>query len=200
MVPLKDDMLSRLAERANVAQFVSFGPGPALPQRRARLRGHGPDHRFAGAAEAVGALLALAPGGSVNVRSFRAGAPKGGPLSYGLTRRDDVLAVLRARAGEGLHTIVNETIDVRDGGVSGVALGGLVEFAPGPRPGRSSSRARSRSATTPPCACSRPSTASPPSSTATPASGTSSASIPWSPGSARPTRSSGSGSRSSRCP
>jgi hypothetical protein len=134
MVPLKDDRLSRLAERANVAQFVSFGPGPALPQRRARLRGHGPDHRFAGVAEAVGALLALAPSGSVNVRSFRAGAPKGGPFSYGLTRRDDVLAVLRARAGEGLHTIANETIDVRDGGVSGVALGGLVEFAPGATP------------------------------------------------------------------
>jgi hypothetical protein len=134
MVPLKDDMLSRLAERANVAQFVSFGPDPALPQRRARLRGHGPDHRFPGAAEAVGAVLALAPSGSVNVRSFRAGAPRGGPFSYGLTRRDDVLAVLRARAGEGLHTIVNETIDVRDGGVSGVALGGLVEFAPGDTP------------------------------------------------------------------
>jgi hypothetical protein len=134
MVPLKDDMLSRLAERANVAQFVSFGPDPALPQRRARLRGHRPDHRFAGAAEAVGALLGLAPSGSVNVRSFRAGAPRGGPLSYGLIRRDDVLAVLRARAGEGLHTIVNETIDVGDGGVSGVALGGLVEFAPGDTP------------------------------------------------------------------
>jgi hypothetical protein len=134
MVPLKDDMLSRLAERANVAQFVSFGPDPALPQRRARLRGHGPDHRFTGAAEAVGALLALAPSGSVNVRSFRAGASKGGPFSYGLTRGGDVLAVLRARAGEGLHTIVNETIDIGDGGVSGVALGGLVEFAPGSTP------------------------------------------------------------------
>jgi len=134
MVPLKDDMLTRLAERANVAQFVSFGPDPALPQRRARLLGHGPDHRFAGAAEAVGALLALAPSGSVNVRSFRAGASKGGPFTYGLTRGGDVLAVLRARAGEGLHTIVNETIDVRDGGVSGVALGGLVEFAPGDTP------------------------------------------------------------------
>jgi hypothetical protein len=134
MVPLKDDMLSRLAEHANVAQFVSFGPDRALPQRRARLRGHRPDHRFATAADAVEALLALAPSGSVNVRSFRAGAPKGGPLSYGLTRRDDVLAALRARAGEGLHTIVNETLDVRDGGVSGVAVGGLVEFAPGDTP------------------------------------------------------------------
>ncbi|MGH3102443.1 MAG: hypothetical protein ACRDPU_15765, partial [Thermoleophilia bacterium] len=70
----------------------------------------------------------------VNVRSFLAGAPKGGPFSYGLTRRDDVMAVLRARAADGLHTIANETVDVDDGGVSGVAQGRLVEFAPGDTP------------------------------------------------------------------
>jgi hypothetical protein len=134
MVPLKDEMLSRLAAEANVAQFVSFGPGDDLPQRHSCLRGHPPGHRFATAEEAVGALLALAPAGSVNLRSFLAGAPKGGPFSYGLTRRGDVMAVLRARAAEGLHTIANETVDVDDGGVSGVALGGLVEFAPGDTP------------------------------------------------------------------
>jgi hypothetical protein len=134
MVPLKDETLSRLATGANVAQFVSFGPGADLPQRHSRLRGHRPDHRFATAADAVAALLALAPGGSVNVRSFRAGAPRGGPFSYGLTHGGDVLAVLRARALDGLHTIANETVDVDDGGVSGVAMGGLVEFAPGDTP------------------------------------------------------------------
>jgi hypothetical protein len=134
MVPLKDEMLSRLAARANVAQFVSFGPGAELPQRHSRLRGHRPDHRFATAADAVDRLLALAQRGSVNVRSFAAGASRGGPFDYGLTGRDDVLAVLRARADQGLHTIANETVDVDDGGVSGVAMGGLVEFAPGDTP------------------------------------------------------------------
>jgi len=134
MVPLKDEMLSRLARKANVAQFVSFGPGPGLPQRHSCVRGHPPGHRFTDAAEAVGVLLALAGSGSVNVRSFAAGSPKGGPFTYGLTRRDDVLATLAARAGDCLHAIVNETLDVDDGGVSGVALGGLVEFAPGDTP------------------------------------------------------------------
>jgi hypothetical protein len=134
MVPLKDEMLSRLAAQANVAQFVSFGPGGDLPQRHSCLRGHAPGHRFASAGDAVGALLSLAACGSVNVRSFRAGAPRGGPFSYGLTRSDDVLAVLRARAAVGLHTIANETVDVHDGGVSGVAQGGVVEFAPGDTP------------------------------------------------------------------
>jgi hypothetical protein len=133
MPPLKDELLSRLAEHANVAQFISFGPHPELPQRHARLRGHRPDHRFATPEDAVDALLASS-GGSVNVRSFRARAARGGPFTYGLVRRDDVLAVLRARAGAGLHTIANETVDVHDGGVSGVALGGMVEFAPGDTP------------------------------------------------------------------
>ena len=76
MVPLKDELLSRLATGANVAQFVSFGPGPDLPQRHAWVRGHPPGHRFTGAAAAVGVLLAAAPAGSVNVRSFRTGAAK----------------------------------------------------------------------------------------------------------------------------
>ena len=98
MVPLKDELLSRLAAEANVAQFISFGPGPDLPQRHAWVRGHPPGHHFPAAAAAVEALLAAATAGSVNVRSFRAGAAKGGPFTYGLTRRDEVLAVLAARA------------------------------------------------------------------------------------------------------
>jgi hypothetical protein len=132
--PLKDEVLARLAEVANVAQFVSFGPGPDLPQRFSCLRGHPLRHRFGDAEEAVARLLELSAGGSVNVRSFWAGAAKGGRFTYGLTRLGDALAVLRGLAGEGLHTIVNETIDVEDGGVSGVALGGVVEFAPGDTP------------------------------------------------------------------
>jgi hypothetical protein len=134
MLPLKDEMLRRLAEHANVAQFLSFGPGQELRQRHSCVRGHPPDHRFATPGDGVDALLALSAGGSVNVRSFQAGAPRGGPFTYGLTRRDDVLAVLRARAAAGLHTIANETVDIDDGGVSGVALGGMVEFAPGDTP------------------------------------------------------------------
>jgi hypothetical protein len=128
--PLKDETLSRLGDIANVAQFVSFGPGGALPQRFSRVRGYRPDHRFVDAHEAVEKLIGSAASGSVNVRSFRAGASKGGQFTYGLRFRDEVVALLAAHGGEGLYTIVNETVDVEDGGVSGVALGGLLEFAP----------------------------------------------------------------------
>ena len=132
--PFKDELLAQLAEIANVAQFLSFGPGQELPQRFSCLRGYPLRHRFAGAEEAVGSLLDRSAAGSVNVRTFTAVAPKGGPFTYGLTRREEVMAVLRAHATNGLYAIVNETIDVDDGGVSGVALGGVVEFAPGDTP------------------------------------------------------------------
>ena len=56
------------------------------------------------------------------------------PFHYGLGSVEDVEAVLRASASDGLYAIVNETIDVGDGGVSGVSLGGVLEFAPDATP------------------------------------------------------------------
>ena len=41
-----------------------------------------------------------------------------------------MLSLIRSYAQEGYYTIVNETLDVNDGGVSGVTLGGILEFAP----------------------------------------------------------------------
>jgi len=133
-VLLKDEVLDQLAEVANVAQFVSFAPGEPPVQRFCRLHGHPPNQRFATPEHAVEALLRASDRASVNVRSFHAAGSKGGPFIYGLSDRDEALDVVRRYARSGLHTIVNETIDVKDGGVSGVALGGVVEFAPGSTP------------------------------------------------------------------
>jgi hypothetical protein len=124
----KDQILDRLATASNVAQFVSFGPDGV--QRYAWIRGCAPNARFPSAETAVAALQAVSPGGSVNIRSFDPQQPKSREFIYGLTRLDDVTAAVRRLAGQGLHTIVNETIDVADGGISGVAYGDLVEFAP----------------------------------------------------------------------
>jgi hypothetical protein len=133
-VLLKDEVLDQLAELANVAQFVSFAPSEPMVQRFCRLHGHPPNQRFATPEEAVEALLQASESASVNVRSFHAAGSKGGPFKYGLRDRDEALAVVRRYAHAGLYTIVNETLDVEDGGVSGVALGGVVEFAPGDTP------------------------------------------------------------------
>lgn len=124
----KDEILDGLARSSNVAQFVSFGPD--LRQRYARIHGHTPNHRFKTTQDAVQAILTASLEASVNVRSFEPENPKSREFVYGLRNTDEVVQHLRRLAGQGLYTIVNETIDVKDGGVSGVAFGNLVEFAP----------------------------------------------------------------------
>ncbi len=129
---VKDAVLDRLSEKANVAQFVSFGPD--LSQRYSRVRECTPNHKFNSIEDAVGALLAVSPDKSVNVRSFTPENPKSREFIYGLQKVYDVVEGVRRLASEGLYTIVNETIDIHDGGVSGVALGGVIEVAPGDTP------------------------------------------------------------------
>jgi len=128
----KDDILDRLARLGNVAQFVSFGPD--LSVRHVWIRGVPQGERFASLEEAVGALLTVSPEGSVNIRSWQPDDPKNRSFFYGRKEPGEILAELRRLAADGLYTIVNETIDVEDGGVSGVAFGDLLEFAPGDTP------------------------------------------------------------------
>ncbi|HZI19625.1 MAG TPA: hypothetical protein VEY09_13630 [Pyrinomonadaceae bacterium] len=128
----KDAVLDRLSREANVAQFVSFGPD--LGQRHSRVHGHEPNHLFASIEEAVAALLRGSGEGRVNVRSFLPDDPKSKPFAYDIRTAEEAVGVARRFASEGLYVIVNETIDVNDGGVSGVAFGDLIELAPGDTP------------------------------------------------------------------
>jgi hypothetical protein len=127
---LKDSVLQRLADSANIAQFVSFDP--SCSQRHARIREYEIDHRFGSMSEAAQALLQSS--GSVNIRSFEPHSSKSRDFIYGLKMAGEVAAQVAKLAAKGLYTIINETIDVNDGGVSGVALGSIVEFAPGDTP------------------------------------------------------------------
>lgn len=124
----KDEVLDHLADERNVAQFISFSP--ALKQRFARIIGFKPNKKFSSARLSIDELISKADDGSVNVRTFRPDKPKGGQFFYGLNNSDDVMSILSTQSHKGLYTIVNETIDVEDGGVSGVSLGNIIEFAP----------------------------------------------------------------------
>lgn len=128
----KDEVLDSLAEAANVAQFVSFSPEGK--QRFCRIFGYPANHLFDDRKEAIAALLAASPEQSVNVRSFRPDSPQGNAFHYGLRTVEEAVAHVERLASEGFHTIVNETVDVDDGGVSGVLFGGCMEFAPGQVP------------------------------------------------------------------
>jgi hypothetical protein len=124
----KDEIVARLAAHGNVAQFVSFGS--ALDQRFARIQDFPPDHRFSSLEEAVAALLTASPDGTVNIRSFEPHNAKSREFVYGLGEAGEVVGRVRSLAAQGLTTIVNETVDIHDGGVSGVAFGEVLEFAP----------------------------------------------------------------------
>jgi len=128
----KDAVLDSLSSHGNVAQFVGFSP--SLDIRFSRVVGHAPNTKFASVREAIVSLLEASPEKSVNVRSYHPENPKSREFVYGLKDVGDAEAAVRRLAGQGLYTIVNETVDVNDGGVSGVALGNVVEFAPGDTP------------------------------------------------------------------
>jgi hypothetical protein len=72
--------------------------------------------------------------GAVNVRSYVPHDPRSREFIYGLRTVDDITATAGRLAAEGLHIILNETVDIHDGGVSGVVQGGVVEFAPDDTP------------------------------------------------------------------
>jgi hypothetical protein len=125
---LKDEVLARLSHSRNVAQFVSFGPGALSSTRYVRIRGLGTEPLAA--ETAIDSLLERTVEKRVNVRSFRLEQPKSHEFIYGLASTSDALAAVRRLSADGLYTIVNETIDVSDGGVSGVSYGSILEFAP----------------------------------------------------------------------
>jgi hypothetical protein len=130
----KDQSLDELANSQNVAQFVSFGPGPNPEQRYCHIIGVPPNLLFPSPAEAITALFEMAPEGAVNVRSFKPDDPDNHPFKMGLKTVDEAIAQVRMLAQQGLWTIVNESIDINDGGVSGVLADELVEFSPDATP------------------------------------------------------------------
>jgi hypothetical protein len=131
----KDETLDRLANTGNVAQFVSFRPQyGGLTQTFCRIVGYQPNFKFASTEEAIEALLASSSDQSVNIRSYVPDSPRSKEFVYGLKSVEEVIIALQRLADSQLHLIVNETIDVKDGGVSGVIQGDVAEFAPDDTP------------------------------------------------------------------
>ncbi|GAJ96256.1 hypothetical protein G6M08_21865 [Agrobacterium rhizogenes] len=132
----KDEVLNSLAATANVAQFVSFRPSTkgVTAQSYCRVAGYPENHQFGDVRAAVAALLAASSDRMVNVRSYEPNSPRSREFVYGLETIDAVLETIARLSDESLHLIVNETIDIHDGGVSGVLQGQLIEFAPDDTP------------------------------------------------------------------
>jgi hypothetical protein len=127
---LKDEVLDAIASfDFNVAQFVSFSPYN-LKQRFGRIHNYKANHNFESATEAIAALFANAQEKKVNVRTFKPDITKGNPFNRGLKSIDEVVDLITKYSADGYFVIVNESIDIYDGGVSGVVMGNLIEFSP----------------------------------------------------------------------
>lgn len=130
--PLKDEVLDCVAKFANVAQFVSFDPN--LEQRFSRVLNYDANYRFPNIDAAIGELLDSSPEHRVNIRTFKPGKLTDNPFRRLLETKSEILSSLHELGQSGFFTIVNENIDINDGGVSGVLLNGVAEFAPGDTP------------------------------------------------------------------
>jgi hypothetical protein len=131
----KDISLDELARIGNVAQFVSFAPeGPHGSQQFSRVAGLDPNHIFPTKREAIEALLSASPEGTVNLRSFTPESPRSRDFYYGVGNADEASRLTDKLLSDGLFVIANETVDVNDGGVSGVVQGDVIEFAPDDTP------------------------------------------------------------------
>ncbi|PAQ02487.1 hypothetical protein CIT25_11705 [Mesorhizobium mediterraneum] len=119
----------------NVAQFVSYAPRHEQPKQAfARVAGESPNIKFKSVRHAVETLLNTSVDRSVNVRSYEPENPQSREFLYGLRDIEQVVSAVKRLTAEGLHTIVNETINIHDGGVSGVVMGDIIEFAPDDTP------------------------------------------------------------------
>ena len=130
----KDHSLNELAWVGNVAQFVSFAPGEDSAQQFSRVAGFGPNHLFPTRRNAIEHLLSASPEGTINIRSFEPESPRSRDFHYGIASADEAHLLAEQLLTDGLYVIANETVDVSDGGVSGVLQGGVIEFAPDDTP------------------------------------------------------------------
>ena len=126
----KDEILYRIVERGgNAAQFISFAPNGA--QRFVCIRGVAPSRRFSSVEEAVTTILQTGVS-YINIRSFLPEKPDGNPFfmgRMGFETPEKITAKVQELITQGFYVVVNEEIDVDDGGFSGVLLGNVAEFA-----------------------------------------------------------------------
>lgn len=131
---LKDDKLSFIYEKkgGNIAKYISIAPNREI--RHINI-----DKQYDYSGEFRKCILDLINSSSlkaVNIRSFSVETMKGNSLVYNKKADDieEIMNVIDKNCNENKYSIINETIDVNDGGVSGVVLGNIIEFAPNDTP------------------------------------------------------------------
>ncbi|MGJ0848767.1 hypothetical protein ACR77J_19050 [Tissierella praeacuta] len=129
---MKDEKLSDIIEKnyGNIAQFISFDLENEEP-RYVYIKKYSPGYNC-GKRELVEQLIDSAPSKSINIRSYSKKVMKGNELVFNkkIEDIDEILDILSSNKANQKYSIINENIDISDGGVSGVVLGDVIEFAP----------------------------------------------------------------------
>jgi len=130
---LKDEKLDFLISSgiANIAQFISFEPSSNLIPKFVHINNLGNYNNFT-TKEVVEKLILSSPSKSVNIRSFSPEIMKGNILVFNKKIEDieGILNIIKENLLMGKNSIINENISINDSGVSGVALGDIIEFSP----------------------------------------------------------------------
>ena len=130
---LKDEKLSFIYNTGNnIARFLSISP-------ENKIRHINIDDKYVSKGdirEDILNLISISSGNSVNIRSFSEDSVKGNAFIYGKTACDidEIMDIISKNCKDGKYSIINETIDVNDGGVSGVIMGNMIEFSPNDTP------------------------------------------------------------------
>jgi hypothetical protein len=134
---LKDEKLHAIVREVNgnVAQFLSFGFGENIDLRYSYIKNE-INSENEDMKTLITKLFNSSKSQSINIRKFRPDSMKGHKLVYGkkLEDIDTVIDILSDNKKNGFYSILNENIDINDGGISGVVLGNVIEFSPNDTP------------------------------------------------------------------
>ncbi len=127
---LKDDKLAYIndMELGNIAQYISIDPNGKI--KHIQISNYVKND--VNIKRLITRLIKSSRSGAVNIRSFSPYIMKGNKLFYNKTIYDieEIMQHIQQNCAEGKYSIINENIDINDGGVSGVVLGDIIEFAP----------------------------------------------------------------------
>ena len=123
-----------IKEGLNVAQFISVDKNNLSIPKYVHIRDNTSNNLEL--KESIELLIMSANSKLVNIRSYSETITKGSRfvMDKGIDDIDEIIQIIKENAENGLDSIVNENINVSDGGVSGVVIGGIIEFSPNDTP------------------------------------------------------------------
>lgn len=130
-IEMKDEKLNYIIKNdlGNIAQYISVGLDNRVRFVHINNYQYNPEIELK---SLIIRLLESAPSGLINIRSYSPEVMKGNKLIYGkkVEDIDEILSIIENNSKSGKYSIINENIDINDGGVSGVILGNIIEFSP----------------------------------------------------------------------